>query len=396
MLDAGRTVTVDATRQFTVTYLASVGATLDERDGRVHVSVPSQADTDLSLDGSTLVFAADPAAVDSNATWVGPESQVFTDILEEARDQLVVGAASMTTQNTEVRLPDWLVESRADVEDAAFIPEGEGAALCALFRVEVETVSEYQTTFLDAVAADLEAGAVLPELAETYLELTDVDRGELDEASLSLQLDDIVSGLDRAREELRDRIDPTVTEIRESASRAAGVELEEYHDLQSQRLTEYRDRLEELDSRLKELDDEIRRASADAITKLESKRERLRVEYEALEEKYDTLAARRSNGFPEKRSEVYDRHSVSVSVEAVTITLVSYEQGRLQLSVREESNREATMYQTVGFSYSAGVGCTDAVNCDRCGRALSSANPALPVAGQLRGERCCTKRVDEP
>jgi hypothetical protein len=107
---------------------------------------------------------------------------------------------------------------------------------------------------------------------------------------------------------------------------------------------------------------------------LKSKREELQNELAELTEA-------RSAGFPQKRQEVSNRHSLEVVVEPLIMTELQYEQGELEVTVVD-----STTQTSVRVGYGNGIGVTESLACERCGSTLSGENP-LRLDGQAT---CCT------
>lgn len=391
MPEASLSLTERAVERFTEQYLGSIDADVIEKGDKWLVSAPADADDELGLREATLSFDADgDADAAEDATPVGPESGFLQELLEHTKDRQPIGAVPFTVTNTEVKLPDWLTESRASVTDAEFDAANERTAACVLFDVEIETVSEYQTELLEAVAVDLDTAEAMPALAETYLDVTDVDQDSLQKATVSLGMDRVKSALDAASTEVETQLQPIIDETRESASRIADVEMDEFRQLKQQRLDELRGDIRSFDQRLDDVRETIEETDDEAEReKLAGKRDRLEAERAELAAERDALVKKRAADYPEKRREVYDRHALTVQITPVAMTFITYETGELRLTFQNETNSQATTFQTAAFEYATGVGVTETATCDRCGDELNADNPGLPLGGQLRGEQCC-------
>jgi len=181
MTDAAMPVTGRAIKQFTESYLTSLGAEISKDGHRWTVTLPEEVSTDLELDGKILEFTDDPNDVGDEVHAISPESPFVERMLDESADRTPVGSLALTTDQVDIDLPTWLTDSSVDIVDKTFTPYYDRQAVCALFHVGIETVSEYQREELHAVAIDLNDHDERPRLADTYLELTNNERPELDE-----------------------------------------------------------------------------------------------------------------------------------------------------------------------------------------------------------------------
>lgn len=382
MSDASLSVTQARVERFAERYLEAVGCSVRERGDELVVTVPETATTDLFEAGTTtLVCAADPERIGGGLA-LHPESETFRALLREAAERAPIGRVELTDADAEIRVPEWLVESEATVVGTEFSPYYDRTAVVGLFRIGIETVSEYQTAVLRAGAVDADSLSELPALADRLLARATPDSTPVEAAGTTLDEDAIREAIDALGERLVERVRPTIAEIREGATRAAGAELDEYRQLQDQRI-------DELEAEISSVSDAIERLStaAEAVDsqaeRLETLRERkeLKAKRDELRDELAELTDARSAGFPEKRREVGDRHGLEVAVEPLTVTELRYVQGELEVSIADAGSRT-----TLRVGYGNGVGVTESLTCERCGSVLSAANPL-----RLDGESvCCT------
>lgn len=387
MTDAALPVTQRGVEQFSERYLTAIGCEIDKRSGRWNVTVPQDAETDVVTDDLTLVCSADPDDVGSGEL-LNPESSFFHALLDEAADRWPTGSVSITAADTEITLPSWIVDSEASVESANFTPYYDRTALMVLFRVRIETVSDYQTELLRASAVDTRSEETLPELAETVLTRTDPDQELIDSAPAQISPDDARRLVRSIRDDVVEAVESEIDEIHEAASRSADAEIEEYRRLQQQRIEELEEEKENVESRIDDLSGviEANDSQANRAEALKQRRE-LTSELEAVETELDDLRQRRERGFPSKQREIRDRHALEVVVEPVTLTEVAYERGEIDLTLTDQ-----TASHTLTVGYGSGVGVTEDVACDRCGTTLSERNPLRFVNGTIYCADCETER----
>ncbi|MHC3382033.1 hypothetical protein [Haloarcula sp. H-GB5] len=378
MTDAAVPVTQSAVETFTEQYLRTLGCDIDKHDNRWAVTTPNEVDSELLTDSLTLVCGSDVG--DGTAEELHPESQFFQTLLTEASERTPTGKISLETDDAAVQIPKWLQGSDIEVRSADFTPYYDRTALVVLFRVSIETVSEYQTELLQAVALDTRSEGFLPTLEETFLQIASPDNEAGTSESMDMQAADIRPLLDTAREQVVGRIQETIDEVHQEASRAADAEVEEFRQMQQQRIQELEEQLSNLSARIDDLSQQIN--SSDAGERVEALKERkeLKTEYEDVETELDDLRQCRDQGFPERQREIRARHALDVQVKPLTITEVEYESGELEVVLATD---EHTRDFTAG--YGTGVGITEVVNCSKCEKKLTETNPVRDIA---RGLTC--------
>lgn len=384
MTDAAMPVTERAIEQFTENYLISLGAEITKDGHRWTVTLPEEAPTDLELDGAVLEFTDNPNDVGEDVLAISPESPFVERMLDEAADRTPTGSLALTTDQVDIKLPAWLTESSADVVDKTFTPYYDRQAVCALFHVGIETVSEYQREELHAVAIDLNDHEKRPGLANTYLELTSNGQPEVDEGQ-AIDEEELTDALEVAYTTLENELSPTVRDTRERATRAAEVELDEYRQYVRQQRDELSDEIDGLTTRIEDVTETIDTAS-EQENRVEAlrKRKELQAKLDDLRSELDDLTDKIDDGFPEKRQEIRDRHSLTVRLRPVATTAVSYERGDLDLTLESD---ETTI--SISYGYALGSGVVEEVTCDRCNQAISAENPLEINSRETVGADCC-------
>ena len=376
MTDTAVPVTQSAVEIFTEQYLRTLGCDIDKHDNRWAVTTPNEVDSELLTDSLTLVCGSD--VNDGTAEELHPESPFFQTLLTEASERTPTGKISLDTDDATVQIPEWLQENGIEVSSADFTPYYDRTALVVLLRVSIETVSEYQTELLRAVALDTRSEEFLPTLEETFLQIASSDNEAETSKPMDMQAADIQPLLDTAREEVVDRIQETIDEIHQEASRAADAEVEEFRQMQQQRIQELEEQLSNLSARIDNLRQQINSSDEDERVEALKERKELKTEYEDVDTELDDLRQRRDQGFPERQREIRARHALDVQVKPLTITEVEYESGELEVAL-------ATDEHTWDFvaGYGTGVGITEAVNCSKCGKEFTETNPVRDIARGL-------------
>jgi hypothetical protein len=186
MTDASLSVTQRRVERFAESYFEAVGCSVRRRDDELVVTVPETAATELLDAGTTsLVCATDPERIGDGLA-LHPESETFQSLLREAAGRAPIGRVELTDEDTEIRLPDWAVESEVSVASTRFTPYYDRTAVVGLFRIGIETVSEYQTAVLRAGAVDANSRSELPALADRLLARTTPDSPSVDAAGTTL------------------------------------------------------------------------------------------------------------------------------------------------------------------------------------------------------------------
>ena len=172
MTDASISVTQSVAEQFTERYLRSIGCSVERNEDRWLVSVPDDRDTEIAHGRHTLIRGdGTPDDDDDRTKRLHPESAFFQQLLREAGERSPSGRLSIESES-DVEIPEWIRNSAVEVRGAQFTPYYDRTAIVVLFRVGIETVSEYQQELLRAIAVDARSEESLPKLAETFLDTT--------------------------------------------------------------------------------------------------------------------------------------------------------------------------------------------------------------------------------
>ncbi|MDS0300933.1 hypothetical protein NDI76_19485 [Halogeometricum sp. S1BR25-6] len=389
MPDAARSVTQAAVESFARSYLESFGASIDARTDRWHVKLPT--DHPLSTDDRTFTIGlGNQLGENESDARLTPESKLFHELVDTAMAAQPLGSATLTRETAPVDLPTWLV-SDPDTTEYTFYPLYDREALCFLFRVSVETVSEYQTEFLRAVAIDLQTGDPNPEIATGLLDHleTVVDTDETGPRPPELNDEQVEQALDTAQQAVEAEVRPELEELQQKASEAAAEEIAQYQQLQQQELQNIHERLQQIDDELSKASHEIEAASSqgERVEAL-SRRQELTDEQVVLEDERDRIQTELNTGFPDKRSDILDRHAVRVSISPVAVTAVTYERGELELI---DSAASGSISKTIAFA--PGIGPLERVSCDRCEQPITDTNPVHQIGNQFVGD-CCVGGPD--
>lgn len=396
MTDVTHAVTQSALEAFTREYLTDLGAAVRENGNRWEVRLPTHVDVDFSdrhefeiaLDGERRAEEEDAVRV------LAPESKFTQQLLDEAASMAAVGHRSLTDSTTDgdYRYPPWIVESDVELKDATFSPYYDRTAVCVFVRIDVETVSEYQTQFLEAVTIDIGSKNQLPGVTEMLVEecftptsgwRDDVPAGS-DGSDVTIAPDTLTDAIAAGQNAAVEGVQEETDEIRRSASRAADSEFEEYRQLQEQRITDRRNEIDSLSNRLQNSSTNVDSAESQhqRVAALEKRQER-KAEKEDLEAELEDLLQEKEGGYAGKQREIYRRHAIEVTTKPTVFTLVTYERGEIEFAVSDGDRTDG-----VRAPYAIGAGATNAVHCERCDSQLSAANPASMVAGRLGCQNC--------
>lgn len=394
MTDATHPVTQSRLTAFAQEYLQTIGASVHEDGSRWHINLPDHVDVEFS-DGSEFEVVLETDSSEQGGqdeSVLAPESEFAQQLLDEAISISPVGRLSVTDELSggEYQYPDWVVESDLQVVDASFMPYYDREAVFAVVQIGVETVSEYQTQFLEAVSIDASSQEELTGMAKTVLQSFydpkndpgDSDREDNSTESIGTEV--FEAAVSECQQTALDNVREAIADIRESASRAADAEFDEYRQLQNQQLSDLRDEIESVTTRLQNVADDVDTASShenrvDAL----QKREELQAKQEELEQRRADILESKQHGFEDKRREIYQRHQLEVQTKPVATTLVSYERGEIELRLADSGQNE-----TIRAPYAAGAGYTDTVNCPSCQAELSPDNPVKMGVMGLRCRKC--------
>lgn len=390
MTNAALPITQDAVERFTDRYLSLIDCRIEKNGNQWEVTIPQTAETDLEPGHQVLQLGTEVSDLDENEEPLHPESPFFHSILEDATKRKPVGKVAVESSSHPIKIPQWLQDSPVEVIDANFSPYYDRTALATLFRVSIETVSEYQTDLLRAITVDTRSTEVLPGLNETFLEITSLDAEFSRAHSFELDEDRTADLLEHTRPQIIDEVQPKIDEIHQEASRAADAELEEYRQMQQQRIEELEDQIASIASRIEELNQEIDQVGGQAgrVEKLNTRKE-LKSELKEAENELEDIRSRREQGFPEIQEEIRDRHDLEVVVTPLSLTEIEYESGEARFELIDEGE-----VRTLTVGYGTGVGVSEEIECETCGKPFSGDNPLQTISGGLRCKDCVSKMDD--
>ena len=391
MTDATLSVTQSRLTVFAREYLNTLGASIQEKGSRWQVRLPSHVNVEFGDGRDFDVIIGDDQVEngDDGGLVLSPGSEFTQRMLDEAVSMSSTGHVSVTESLTgdEYQYPEWITESDLQVSDASFSPYYDRDAVFVLVKISVETVSEYETQHLEAVAIDVTSKEELSGLPEILLRTffdpktqPEPEQTNDFETASELDTDRFASIISTGQQVAFDKI----REDRETASRAAESEFKEYRQLQDQRLSDLREELESVTDRLQRVSSEVDSADTqeERMSALQ-KRKELQEEKDELEEERAELLQKKQRGFEKKREEIFDRHSLEISTKPVAATVVSYERGEIELQLTDGHRTE-----TMRTPYAAGVGCPDSVRCDQCQTELSADNPVQMGSTGLQCRSC--------
>jgi hypothetical protein len=383
MTDAALSITQSAVEQFTEQYLSVVGCTIEKHGERWIVTAPEGTETEI-LDGEISLLCGEPSSeISENERELHPESTFFQELIAEASKRNPTGKIVLTSEGTQIEMPPWILESDIDVTTAAFTPYYDRTAVVLLYRISIETVSEYQTELLRAVAVDTRSMNPLPKLERTFLQ-TASSPASTDSSPVDFERSEALDLIEQTREVVVDRVQPRIDEIHQEASRAADAEIEEYRQLQQQRIEELQEKTTRLSAQMDDLSDSIQQSNtqSERMQALE-KRKQVKTEYEDVQSELENLRHRRDQGFPEKQREIRGRHALEVAVTPLTVTQVEYERGELELELEKQG-----VSQSLTIGYGSGIGVTDEMRCDSCNQLLTEDNPVQEIGAGIRCSQC--------
>ena len=383
MTDASLPVTQSVVEQFTQLYLRSIGCAVERSDDRWVVSVPDDIDTEITSGRHTLIRGESaPDDEDNRTRRLHPESAFFQQLLREAGERSPSGKLSIEGESN-IEIPEWVQNGPIEVQGAEFTPYYDRTAIVVLFRVGIETVSEYQQELLHAVAVDARSEESLPALTETFLDTTTEWTSSTPTSAVQLSKTDIQSLLGTARELVVDHVQGRIDEVHQEASRAADAEVEEYRQMQQQRIQELEDKSARLSSKINQLNETINTGDHNSRVQALRERKELKAEYEELEATLNELREHRDNGFPERQREIRERHSLDVQITPLTLTEVEYDRGEVDVELVDSNS-----HQTITLGYGSGIGVTDTIQCSSCGRKLTQDNTLQRIVDGLECVSC--------
>ena len=382
MIDGSLSITDSAVRQFTEKYLDSVGCEIDSGEDLWQVTIPDTAATELG--SGTLSLATSEDIIEQEETiHLHPESGFFQELLTEACARRPVGKFGIEAKDAEIEIPIWIQKSEASVAKVQFTPYYDRTALVFLFKISIETVSEYEREILRPIAVDTRSGDELPKLEASYLRLTSLDGSVPTTNLIEIEEQKIEEVLENAQSYVETRIEPELDEVHQEASRAADAEIEEYRQLQQQHLEELEEKQERLSEKIEDLNEDIDTGDQEKRVAALKERKQLNAEYEEIADEISDVRERRDKGFPVKQREIRERHALSVDIQPITATEVEYERGEVEFElIRMDNTKSLTL------GYGSGVGVTDEVACSSCDQRFDQSRLIQKIQPNLTCEDC--------
>jgi hypothetical protein len=215
MTDAALPVTERAVDRFVTDYVKSLDGTIRKDGQRWTISIPDEASSELSLDDTVVHLTADPEEMDDDEAQLAPDSDLFERFVDDATERAPIGSVALTGGNIEFNIPNRMVGDSGKVVDQQFTPYYDRSAICVLFHVGIETVSEYQRDLLRSVAVDLTDHEPRPELAQTFVELSERNKKSIAGTDQTVGQSEVQKAISTCREIVEEAIDSEVHEIRE-------------------------------------------------------------------------------------------------------------------------------------------------------------------------------------
>ncbi len=381
MTDASHPVTQSALETFARDYFNGLGASVQESGEQWQVRLPSHVTVAFADSQEfTVLLGKRDAETDDDDVVLSPESEFTQQLLDEAAEMAPIGQLALTNDLIDGghRYPPWVTESDVSVVDSNFSPYYDRTAVCVFVKIGVETVSEYQTQFLQAVTVDIESEQRLPGISEILVEGFFAPGGSLTagkteddlNGSSRVSSEKLATAISAGQEAAVEAVGKEIAEVRHSASRSADSEFEEYRQLQEQRINELRSEIDRLSDLLQDLATDVDGAESQQqrVEALEKRRE-LKDEKEALGNELEELLQEKKNGFAQEREHIYDRHAIEITAKPIASTIVVYERGEIELTVSQDDQADS-----IRAPYAVGAGITDDVVCDSCQEQFSERN----------------------
>lgn len=381
MTDATHAVSQSALEIFTRAYLTGLGASIREDKNRWSVRLPNHVDVDfVEKTEFEVILSEQMATEDDSVHLLTPESEFAQHLLDEAAEMAPVGQIALTKEATDSNYayPSWITESSAEVVETTFSPYYDRLAISVFVRIGVETVSEYQTQLLEAVTIDLQSRDQLPGLTNLLVsDFFSPDGSQISQPTgeglnneALVPPEKLIDAVADSQKAAKCEVAEKIKDIRQSASRAATSEFEEYQQLQEQRINDLQNEISSLTDRLQRLATEVDDAKSQRqrIEVLERRKE-VKTDIENLESELAKIVQEKEQGYSNEQREIFDRHAIKVITKPVALTLISYERGEIDFTLSKAGKE-----QSIRVPYAIG-GVTDEVNCENCSETLSKENP---------------------
>jgi len=391
MTDATHAVTQSALEAIAREYLKGLGGTIRENGRQWTVSLPAHVDVEFCDKNEFEIGLGSEESEAEEASYIlSPESEFTHQLLTEAAQMATVGQVALTADVIDGNYtpPSWMNAGDTEVVDITFTPYYDKTAICLFVKVGVETVSKYQTQFLEAIAVDLESQSILPRIPSILLSKFFAPRnGPQVDSSVntdsSISFDKLTTVITGGQKYAVEHLETDIEELRRSAFESANSEFEEYRQLQEQRIPELQNEINSIADRIEKLANKVDTADSEQqrVEALEMRTE-LKTEKQQSEAELSEILQEKDNGYSQKKEEIYDRHAIEVTTSPIAITFVSYERGEVEFAIGNGKGTAA-----LRAPYAIGAGVTEDVRCQNCSETLSESNPVCVTSD---GQKCQT------
>lgn len=388
MTDAAVSITQSAVEQFTKRYLTSLGASIEDHNDCWIVSVPNLPDLEIPSGETTLVLGSDKEGHESEEA-LHPESDYFHRLLEDATSNQLVGSLRLTETDVSPQFPEFLLGDEARVCSTDFYPYYDRSAVVVVFQVSIETVSAYETELLRVIAIDSRTNEPRAGIAETYSKLTAIDQEEFCETNgHKIREQSLEQSIQRAKHEIEEEVEPQIAEVHKTASTAANTELEEFRQLQRQRVAELQEEVAALQQKSEALSEEVKQTEnhQERIKSLQERKE-VRSQLSSVKHELAELQRQQEQGFPDQQRKIRDRHAVEVVIRPAALTHITYEVGDLDVTFEQGTEKTSIL-----VGYGCGAGLIDKPICSQCGETLTEENCIYLNNGGVLGSKCCVSK----
>lgn len=390
MTDDSLAVTSERLAHVAGLYFDHLGATVETTGDRWHVEFPEDSVPEFlsdEVDGRTveITVSTDPEDGDqeSSSTFrLAPQTDFTRQLIDAAGAVAPVGTASLTAEEVDLStaIPDWLAATPATVADVTFRPYFDATLVTVWVRVEIETPSQYQREHLYRITVDPETGETVEDSFGAIDATLGVSAG-VDAATVS---ESVAAAGEVAGEAAVEAAREEIESVRTAAAETAGAAFDDYRQRLEARIERLQTELDAVDDELSTIGDDLAASPprAERLQLLE-RREELQRDREDLSEELSTVRAEKSGGFRDKRAELAERHTVSVSTRPVAATVLSLERGDLEVLLEEQETSD-----TLRLSFGLGDGIRGAPACPACDRQFSTDNCPRVGTDGVACDRC--------
>lgn len=386
-------------KRFTESFLTNFDSQINKKSrSEWEVKLNDDLKEHFNQEKMNLIFSSDDKELGRKQTLAAPGTRFFQQMLDITREEFTSNHIELESGDLQLHKPEILEETSKlpeinyDVSIGEFESETEKKALVFHFKGDIQTKSSFHRENMQTVTIDPETGEQIPHLSERLLShLPRLANSKEEHRDPDISKDKIIEAHEKAKDEVIDKIRPSVLAIQEEASLSAEKRMEEISKKYNQRRKELDKQIKEKKEEIDKWQDKYERARKNSTRqKYTRKRREAEEELESLKEEVKDKKKKLQKEEQNNIDEIVDKNSVNVEINLLGFTEITYESGKLNLVI---SDQGSTLSRKVSY-----IPATDSfhdLKCDLCGNdILEGEIPLLSECQKLVCGSCSDKCRD--